>query len=158
MGKSSEECSHPWSPAIGASGVKTICRLAVARGCATSKRLYITDQAAMFPLMQQNIQLNKLEEKVTPEVLNWGDPLPEALPCTPDIILAADCVYFEPAFPLLLKTLLDLVGHQSTVYFCFKKRRRADMHFIKAARKLFVVDEVHDDPDEELYKRDNIFL
>lgn len=112
----------------------------------------------MLPLMQQNITLNSLEEKVIPEVLNWGTPLPETLPRTPDIILAADCVYFEPAFPLLLQTLSDLVGEHSIVYLCFKKRRRADMHFMKLARKLFKVDEVNDDPDKDIYRRENIFL
>ena len=76
----------------------------------------------------------------------------------PDIILAADCVYFEPAFPLLLETLKALVGPNTTVYFCFMKRRRADMRFMKAARKAFVVQEVGDDPDRARYTRQNIHL
>jgi predicted nicotinamide N-methyase len=43
-----------------------------------------------------------------------------------DLILAADCVYFEPAFPLLVRTLCDLVADQKTeVLFCYKKRRKA---------------------------------
>jgi predicted nicotinamide N-methyase len=43
-----------------------------------------------------------------------------------DLILAADCVYFEPAFPLLVRTLCDLVADQETeVLFCYKKRRKA---------------------------------
>ena len=83
--------------------------------------------------------------------------MPEG-PSHPDIILAADCVYFEPAFPLLLDTLLALAGVNTTIYFCFKKRRRADMRFIKAARKAFVVREVDDDPSREQYARDSIFL
>lgn len=76
----------------------------------------------------------------------------------PDIILAADCVYFEPAFPLLLETLQALIGPNTTVYFCFKKRRRADTRFIKALMKAFVMREVEDDPDTKLYTRQNIFL
>jgi hypothetical protein len=43
----------------------------------------------------------------------------------PDLILAADCVYFEPAFPLLVQTLSDLVIDEKTeVLFCYKKRRK----------------------------------
>ncbi|KAI9794783.1 MAG: hypothetical protein M1816_002911 [Peltula sp. TS41687] len=133
--------------------------LAVARGCRITTKLYITDQETMLPLMRQNIQLNHLEDKVVAGVLNWGGTsLPTNLPHTSDIILAADCVYFEPSFPLLLETLSALVGKDSIVYFCFKKRRRADMQFMRMARKKFLVEEVQDDPDRDTYTRDSIFL
>jgi len=43
----------------------------------------------------------------------------------PDIVLAADCVYFEPAFPLLHETLLRLTGNGNVeVYMAYKKRRK----------------------------------
>ena len=32
------------------------------------------------------------------------------------------------------------------------------MHFLKAIRKTFVVEEVTDDPDRESYSRENIYL
>lgn len=77
----------------------------------------------------------------------------------PNVILAADCVYFEPAFPLLLKTLKDLMALSpaATVYFCFKKRRRADMQFLKQAQKAFHVEEVLDE-DRPLFSRQGLFL
>lgn len=54
-----------------------------------------------------------------------GDPLPPSIPNKYDVILAADCVYFEPAFPLLVRTLTDLVPDRSVeVLFCYKKRRK----------------------------------
>jgi hypothetical protein len=89
-----------------------------------------------------------------------GEPLSqEVLDLQPDIILAADCVYFEPAFPLLMQTLKDLLAlvPTATVFFCFKKRRRADMQFLKAARKAFTVTEVEDE-DRPVYSRDGLFL
>ena len=89
-----------------------------------------------------------------------GEPLSqEILDFKPNIILAADCVYFEPAFPLLLQTLQDLLALNSsaTVFFCFKKRRRADMQFIKAARKTFKMTEIEDE-DKPIYSRENLFL
>lgn len=74
-------------------------------------------------LMKRNTELNELPVKS--ELYNWGEGVPEALADKPvDIVLAADCVYFEPAFPLLEKTLIDLVQENTIVYFCFKKRRR----------------------------------
>ena len=76
-----------------------------------------------------------------------------------DVVLAADCVYFEPAFPLLLATLGELLERnaEAVVYFCFKKRRRADLQFMKAARKRFRVEEV-ECPEKAVYGREGIFL
>ena len=68
--------------------------------------LYITDQEPMIGLMKRNADLNQLSGRVKVELLNWGDPIPASIASSPvDIVLAADCVYFEPAFPLLEQTL-----------------------------------------------------
>ncbi|MCJ1412353.1 hypothetical protein MMC19_006447 [Ptychographa xylographoides] len=78
-----------------------------------SPSLLITDLPVLIPLQQQNIALNALPEtSIFSFPLPWGSPLPPSLPNTyrnPDIILAADCVYYEPAFPLLLETLEELL-------------------------------------------------
>jgi hypothetical protein len=132
--------------------------LAVALGCATTHPIHITDQVPMFALMQRNISLNALSPRVIASIYDWGTPQPTQLPRHPDIILAADCVYFEPAFPLLQQTLADLIGEKTVCYFCYKKRRRADMQFMKVARKMFEVVEVMDDEDKEVYGREGLFL
>src|SRR2546423_7443506 len=120
--------------------------LTVARGCNTTKPIVITDQRPMLPLMQNNIALNHLTPKVTAVVYDWGNPVRKIIPPLfeakepqwyPDVVLAADCVYFEPAFPLLLGTLTDLLGPETVCYFCFKKRRKADWWFIKQMQKQF---------------------
>lgn len=108
--------------------------------------------------MEQNIALNNLQSKVKAVIYDWGQCVPKEVHSQPDIILAADCVYFEPAFPLLQKTLGDLIGEKTTCYFCFKKRRRADLHFMKTVRKAFDVNEVDDDPDKDVYQREKIYL
>ncbi|KAL1865657.1 hypothetical protein VTK73DRAFT_5103 [Phialemonium thermophilum] len=134
--------------------------LAVARGCTIRQPLYITDQVEMEPLMQHNIALNELQSKVKALVLNWGEALPqEILELRPNTILAADCVYFEPAFPLLLQTLRELTSlcPEATIFFCFKKRRRADMHFLAKARKTFNVTEIEDE-DRPVFSRESLFL
>jgi predicted nicotinamide N-methyase len=130
--------------------------LAVALGCKVTKTIHITDQLPMFDLMKRNISLNNLSSKVEASIYDWGDAPTASVPPHPDVILAADCVYFEPAFPLLQKTLQDLIGENTVCYF--KKRRRADLHFMKVAKKMFKVEEVQDDPDKEVYSRENLFL
>ncbi|KAL8689769.1 MAG: hypothetical protein Q9224_004565, partial [Gallowayella concinna] len=105
-----------------------------------------------------NIALNFPPTPTTAHVLEWGSALPDLVPSSPNIILAADCVYFEPAFPLLLQTMQEIMSLDAVCYFCFKKRRRADMNFVKMARKSFVVTDVKDDPDEEVWRREGIHL
>ncbi|KAH9811154.1 S-adenosyl-L-methionine-dependent protein-lysine N- methyltransferase [Teratosphaeria destructans] len=145
-----------YSVELGAGG--GLVGLAIALGCAPEHSVHVTDQQPMLQLMQDNIALNGLTGRAQASVYNWGDACPEGIPAHPDIVLAADCVYFEPAFPLLQKTLEDLIGPHTVCYFCFKKRRRADTQFMKAAKKVFAIEQVDDDPDQETYARENITL
>ncbi|PPQ92394.1 hypothetical protein CVT25_008744 [Psilocybe cyanescens] len=100
-------------------------------GALGNANIWITDQAYFFteytspllPIMKQNVCLNRLGDKVAVAELNWGSPIPSEIP-RPDIILAADCVYFEPAFPLLVQTLNDLSDSKNEIFFCYKKRRK----------------------------------
>lgn len=153
---------------IGAGG--GLVGLAVAAGCLIGDRqkLLITDQLPMLSLMQRNITLNSLEQKVCAEVYDWGSVPPASATSFikefsqkntrhPDIVLAADCVYFEPAFPLLLRTLTDLVGPNTTCYFCFKKRRKADMRFIRDMMKNFTVTDIDYEWIEES-RREALYL
>ena len=112
----------------------------------------------MLSLMQRNTALNELQHAVNPCVYDWGEPTPTGVPQQPDVILAADCCYFEPAFPLLLRTLEDLIGEKTVCYFACIKRRKADAQFMKAAKKMFEVELVGDDPFEGEWKGLNSFL
>ena len=143
---------------IGAGG--GLVGLAVARGCDLHTPILITDQEPMLALMEKNIQLNGLDARVHAQIYDWGVTVSPSFATStgyPDIVLAADCVYFEPAFPLLLQTLSNLVGPQTVCYFCFKKRRKADMRFIRDLRKTFVVGEI-DYPHREQNTRQGIYL
>ncbi|KAL8392663.1 hypothetical protein RB595_002746 [Gaeumannomyces hyphopodioides] len=144
---------------LGAGG--GLVSLAVARGCQDIKtQILVTDQEEMFSLMEHNIRLNGVEDRAKAMLLNWGEELPqEVVESRPNVILAADCVYFEPAFPLLQKTMADLLMlcPEATIYFCFKKRRRADMQFLKKAQKLFSVVEVADQA-RPVFSREGLFL
>ncbi|KAL1741586.1 putative methyltransferase-domain-containing protein [Schizophyllum fasciatum] len=120
----------------------------------------ITDQAPLLPLMHENTALNApvLEGRVRVAELNWGEPLPEALQGPVDLVLAADCVYFEPAFPLLVHTLVALAREDTEVLFCYKKRRKADKRFFNLLKKHFTWSEVLDDPARPVYSQEAISL
>ncbi len=68
-------------------------------------------------------------------------------------------MYFEPAFPLLIQTLKDLfeLNSDAIVYLWFKRRRRADMQFVKMAKKAFAVEEIFDE-DRPIFQRQRLFL
>ncbi|MCJ1379091.1 hypothetical protein MMC17_002191 [Xylographa soralifera] len=133
--------------------------------------LLVTDLPILLPLQASNIALNALPATAILSLpLPWGSPLPTDLPGPyrrPDIVLAADCVYYEPAFPLLLETLGELLGTDegeeddggeaplvdgavgvveqrkgAVCYFCMKKRRKADMRFVASLKRAFKVVEV----------------
>lgn len=120
--------------------------------------VWITDQAPLLDIMQQNVTLNNLQSCVSVHELNWGETPPSDIP-PPELILAADCVYFEPAFPLLVQTLSEMAVSGSTeILFCYKKRRKADKRFFTMLKKKFSWAEVEDDPNRGIYNREAISL
>ncbi|KAH8118521.1 putative methyltransferase-domain-containing protein [Phellopilus nigrolimitatus] len=128
-------------------------------GALGARRVCITDQAPLLDIMQANVHLNKLAERVDVLEYNWGASKPEGLPAHVDLVLAADCVYFEPAFPLLVATLCDLVANDDPeILFCYKKRRKADKRFFILLKKHFDWKQVDDDPDFATYSREAISL
>lgn len=139
-----------------------LLRLALALGLPhePTTAIHITDLQPMLQLMKHNISINEssLRSLVTPSVYSWGSSPPAHLPVPPDVVLAADCVYFEPAFPLLMQTLRDLISEQTICWFCFKRRRRADISFAKDLRKGFEVLEIEPADGEDDWRRENLHL
>ncbi|KAI0710474.1 putative methyltransferase-domain-containing protein [Fomitopsis betulina] len=125
--------------------------------------VWITDQAPLLPIMQHNVEMNDLCSRVHVAELDWGSPILQDIPPA-SLIIAADCVYFEPVFPLLVKTLADLVAgcermdDHPEVLFCYKKRRKADKRFFTLLKKEFTWTEVDDDPDRDVYAQEAISL
>lgn len=107
--------------------------------------IYAEYNSILLPLIQRNIELNGLEKNVSVLELNWyvyffsinknpiipiyrGESVHKSIG-NPDMILAADCVYCEPAFPLLVHTLVELTSSPSTdILFCYKKRRKVKLY------------------------------
>jgi len=119
--------------------------------------VWITDQAPLLEIMKHNVTLNHLEATVKVAELNWGTSPPTNI-SRPNFILAADCVYFEPAFPLLVATMDDLSDQTTEILFCYKKRRKADKRFFSFLRKKFTWKEVTDDSNLHTYNREAITL
>ncbi|KAK9313738.1 putative methyltransferase-domain-containing protein [Lipomyces starkeyi] len=143
----------------------------------TGLDIIVTDQANMLSLMADNIELNDLQGTVSAEVLDWGTDLPEHyIRPFPDVILAADCVYFEPSFPLLETTLLAMTGDNTLVLMSYKRRRKvsrcgcrhlhtmanrtrqADKRFFQSIKKNFRIEEITDYEEYKDFSRDTVFL
>ncbi|WVQ95716.1 hypothetical protein IAU59_002815 [Kwoniella sp. CBS 9459] len=138
--------------------------------------VWATDQAILLDLMEINAELNipSASSSHTTETgtggrnvhvaeLNWGEDISPSIPVEKcELVLAADCVYFEPAFPLLVRTLCDLapVGKDIEILFCWKKRRKADKRFFAMLKKHFDQHVVDDDKpgERERYNREGVSL
>lgn len=144
----------------------------VARQLAANTHTIITDIDALVPLMAANVELNGLERQVTAATLSWGEPLPAYLTAPApdsdlrvvdclDLVVAADCVYLESAFPLLEHTLLALTDARPglTVLMCYRKRRKGDKKFFRHVAKSFVVTELEHThrPDHYRQQRTHLF-
>lgn len=109
-------------------------------------RVNITDIGMLVPLMQDNILVNGVSDSTEATELLWGTPLTKQHHNI-DLVLAADCVYLEDAFPLLEDTLLQLTSgsdHQPMILMAYRRRRKADRRFFQRIRKHFDVVEVTD--------------
>ncbi|KAH7578960.1 Lysine methyltransferase [Nakaseomyces glabratus] len=133
-------------------------------------KTYITDIDQLVPLMEKNVELNLIDQQVFAKELLWGEALPiefapvktgQATTSSLDLVLAADCVYLEKAFPLLEKTLLDLTecDNPPVILMAYRKRRKADKHFFQKIRKNFNVIVINDfkNYDQYLKQRTHLF-
>lgn len=123
-------------------------------------QIWITDIDELVPLMDKNIELNGLAGTVHASTLSWGEPLPDFAQDGVDVVLAADCVYLESAFPLLQRTLMDLTERKNTfVLMSYRKRRKADSKFFRKMKKNFDIVPItdFDDYDAYLKKRTHLF-
>jgi hypothetical protein len=130
--------------------------------------------------MRVNADLNVTTGNLHVGELSWGESI-TSVPADIDVVLAADCVYFEPAFPLLVQTLCELapVGKAMELLFCWKKRRKvsvivqrvegalsltiilqADKRFFMMLKKHFDSEIVDDDKPgaRETYQREGVTL
>ena len=105
----------------------------------STTKVHLTDGLPeLIPLLKQNIDLNLGDDPeqsvfIEADLLSWGEPV-NLTP--PQVILAADCAYLEESFPLLTRTLQSLMGDDTVLWFCYKKRRKRDKDCIKMIAKV----------------------
>jgi tRNA G37 N-methylase Trm5 len=100
----------------------------------------VTEQAAMMPLLEENIRRNGLGGRVHAGELDWTKPVSEEYKQA-DIVIAADCIYLESMFEPLCKALQSIVTHKTShCFICYKKRRKADRRFFHILSQSFSFD------------------
>ncbi|XP_045168423.2 protein N-lysine methyltransferase METTL21D-like isoform X2 [Mercenaria mercenaria] len=108
----------------------------------------ITDLEEFVPLMQLNIDTNKhlCRHPVQAKELKWGSELKREFSHV-DIVLVADCIYYEESLEPLLKTLDDLCGNDTCIYCCYEERTtdnkpELQRKFLHMVEKIFSVKKI----------------
>lgn len=122
----------------GTGLVGLVCTLL--NNCNSTSRVILTDLDYCLPIIDKNMNINipvELRHIVSVMELSWGKDL--YIDEKFDYIFAADCVYLESTFDLLVDTLCVLcpVGSDTRVLLSSKKRRKADKRFLLKLRKHF---------------------
>ena len=94
---------------------------------------------------EHNLQLNShnLDPKrpVAVHKLEWGQDVSEFQPPY-DILLAADVVYIEESFPLLIQCVDSLSSVDTTILLSYKYRYERDARFLRLLEEMFVLEVV----------------
>ncbi|XP_048389653.1 protein N-lysine methyltransferase METTL21A isoform X1 [Stegostoma tigrinum] len=114
----------------------------------------VTDREVALQFLESNLQENippDLQNKVRARELNWGVNLDQFDPGSYDVVLGADVVYLEEAFPALLETLEYLSSEETTVLLSCRIRYERDQNFLQMLGSRFVVEKVHYDTEKDVH-------
>ncbi|XP_076155556.1 protein N-lysine methyltransferase METTL21D-like [Alosa pseudoharengus] len=83
----------------------------------------LTDLDDLQQLLQKNITENQalITGSATAKVLRWGENTTDVLP-PPDVILMADCIYYEQSVEPLVETLKALAEEKTCIICCYEQR------------------------------------
>uniref|UniRef100_A0A7S2WGL8 Calmodulin-lysine N-methyltransferase n=1 Tax=Rhizochromulina marina TaxID=1034831 RepID=A0A7S2WGL8_9STRA len=125
---------------IGLAGL-----FAAGLGCRTAT---LTDLPEVLPILEKNLDANpSLADRVFVAPLSWGtdDWRLAHQGRVPDLILAADCVYWPELFAPLEDTLFHLCSQfGATVLLAHTKRWKRDEKFFSLCRKRLSVQKIHE--------------
>ena len=103
---------------------------------------------------EHNLELNShnLEPLrwVAVRELTWGQDISTFHPPY-DVLLAADVVYIEESFPLLIQSMADLTDTRTAVLLSCKHRYERDLRFLEMLRETFVTEVVWTSGDLSIY-------
>ncbi|KAL3891239.1 hypothetical protein ACJMK2_003502 [Sinanodonta woodiana] len=123
----------------------------------------MTDLPEFIPLIQLNIDTNKhlFVTKVTAAALPWGRLQDIEENC--DIILLADCIYYEDSLEPLVNTIDQLCSDRTTVYCSYEERSignnpEVERKFFKLVRQKFDVEEIPQDRHDPHFRSGDIHI
>lgn len=82
----------------------------------------LTDLPALLPLLELNLTENgdKLQGNTEARVLKWGQDVSAFV--KPDVILVADCIYYQQSLEPLVVTLKELSDHNTEILMSYEER------------------------------------
>eukprot|EP00667_Euglena_gracilis_P021959 EG_transcript_24252 len=128
------------------AGVGLVGMFAAALGAG---HVTLTDLPPVLAVLRENVALNAAgwagrqpPAAVDVQPLCWGTEDPLAVPAT-DLVLVADCVYWEELFAPLLATLRHFVDRGAVVLMAHVRRWTRDNRFFRQAARLMQLQMVH---------------
>ncbi|KAG8233114.1 hypothetical protein J437_LFUL012540 [Ladona fulva] len=107
---------------------KVVVELGAGVGCAGlaaacyGARVVLTDLPKVVPHLWANVDVNRMiwdanSGRVEVKELTWGKDRATALPAS-DVVLMADCVYYDQSLQPLVSTLEDITSYDTDVLIC----------------------------------------
>jgi predicted nicotinamide N-methyase len=132
---------------------------------ALGARCTLTDLDRLIPLLEESISLNDHIDRIQARPLHWGDPdqVESFSKNPPDLILVADCVYYEASVvPLVvtLETLSSFAGCPVLLSYevrdDFEDKREVKEKFFALVKKSFRITEFQTSDCHPEYAADDI--
>jgi len=123
-----------------------------------------TDLPAVVPLIELNRDINQhmITGSFKASPLKWGQDVSAFQP-SPDLLLVADCIYYEESLVPLVTTLCDLSDANTTVLISYEERTTGnkplvEKKFHELVREHFTVEEIPEDQQDPVYHSPDINL
>jgi len=94
--------------------------------------------------------------------LKWGQDVSAFQP-SPDLLLVADCIYYEESLEPLVATLCDLSDINTTVLISYEERTTGnkpmlEKKFHQLVKEHFTVEEIPEEQQDPVYRSPDIHL
>ncbi|XP_029213025.2 protein-lysine methyltransferase METTL21D-like [Acropora millepora] len=123
-----------------------------------------TDLTSVVPLIELNKTVNQhlITGSFSAASLKWGQDVTAFLPC-PDILLVADCIYYEESLAPLVTTLCDLSDFNTTVLLSYEERTTGnkplvEKQFHQLVKAHFFMEEIPEEEQDSIYHSPDIYL
>lgn len=123
-----------------------------------------TDLPEVVPLIELNKTSNQymITGTFAAATLKWGQDVSAFQPC-PDLVLVADCIYYEESLEPLVSTLCDLSNENTTILISYEERTtgnkpQLEKKFHQLIKEHFIVEEIPEEQQDSVYHSPDIHL